>query len=84
LVTGIGFVGYFLNKFFKDGKIKGVYLTSFLGSLISSTAVTVQLSQKIKNKKETPDYFLPSILLAIAVMEFRDLLIIVLALHKFD
>ncbi len=83
LVTGISFIGYFLNKFFSKGKIKGVYLTSFLGSIISSTAVTVGLSQKLKNNKEkTPKYFLPSILLAIFVMEFRDLIIIILATNK--
>ena len=85
LVSGIGFIGYFLNKYFSKSKIKGVYLTSFIGSILSSTAVTVELSQKIgKEKKKTPTYFVPAILLAIFVMEVRDMLIILLATKTFD
>ena len=75
LVSGISFVGYFFNKFFQNSKIKGIYLTSFFGSILSSTAVTVQLSQKIKKLKKVPKYFLPSILLAILIMEARNFIL---------
>lgn len=75
-VTAIGFVGYFLNKIFKKTKIKSIYLTSALGSLISSTAVTAQLAQKLKKDKSISNYFIPAILLAIVVMQIRSLLVI--------
>ena len=82
LVTGIGFLGYFLNKIFNKGKFKGIYLTSVLGSIISSTAVTVQLSQKVKKDSSVLKYLPVSILLAIAVMLIRDILIVLAASDK--
>ncbi len=78
LVTGIGFMGYFLNKILKKKNMNSLYLTSFLGSIISSTVVTVELSQKTK-KVDLGKYFVPSILLAISVMLVRDIVIIILA-----
>ncbi len=94
LMSGISFVGYFLNKVLKDTKVNGLYLTSFLGSLVSSTAVTVQLSHEIKkenlensgkiksNKKAKT--FVSAILLAISVMQMRVVILIVLATQNFN
>ena len=49
LVSGIGFVGYVLMKFF--GTKRGILLTSIIGGLVSSTLVTYMFSKK---SKETP------------------------------
>jgi len=76
ILTGLGFIGYFLNKYFKSDKLKGVYLTSFLGSLISSTAVTINLSENIRKKRISETAFLASLVLAIGVMQIRDLVLI--------
>ncbi len=77
LISGIRFIGYFFHKYLKSSKIKGVYVTSFVGSIVSSTAVTVELAQEVKNMKIIPKYILPALLLAISVMEFRDFVIII-------
>jgi uncharacterized membrane protein (DUF4010 family) len=46
LISGIGFVGYFLTRFL--GAEKGLGLTGFLGGLTSSTAVTAAMSNQVK------------------------------------
>ncbi len=45
-ISGIGFVGYFLMKIF--GAKSGTGLTGILGGLVSSTAVTVTMSNRSK------------------------------------
>ncbi|HIP33881.1 MAG TPA: DUF4010 domain-containing protein [Bacteroidia bacterium] len=83
LVTGIGFLGYFLNKIFKQNRTGGIYLTAFVGSLISSTVVTVKLAQLIKDKKISLNEFIPAIMLSISVMQFRILILIFIVTHSF-
>ena len=83
LVTGIGFFGYFLDKYFNKKKINGLYLTSFLGSILSSTAVTVQVSQKTK-KTKLDGFFVSAIGLSIGVMLVRDIAIILIASGTFN
>lgn len=49
-ISGINFVGYFLNKMW--GYRKGINIAAFFGGIVSSTAVTVSLaseSKKVKN-----------------------------------
>ena len=75
LISGLSFIGYFLNKHF-DGK-KSVYLTSALGSVVSSTAITTSLAMKSKVEKNTSsDFFVSLIMLATTIMEIRLLIII--------
>ena len=54
LISGIGFVGYFLTKFL--GAEKGLGLTGLLGGLTSSTAVTAAMADQAK---QTPALITP-------------------------
>lgn len=49
LIAGINLLGYFMVRLF--GSKKGYGLAGFLGGLVSSTAVTISMSQKSKEKK---------------------------------
>jgi uncharacterized membrane protein (DUF4010 family) len=49
LVCAIGYIGYFLIRIL--GPKTGVGLTGFLGGLVSSTAVTMNLAEKSKEEK---------------------------------
>ncbi len=75
LISGIGFVGYFLTKYF--GAKGGIPLTGLLGALISSTAVTTSLAAQSK-KVNLNDIFAVGILIGLATMEFRVVFEIVL------
>ncbi len=69
-ISGIGFVGYFFNKYF--GSHKSILATSFLGSLVSSTAVTIALAfQTKKNKEVSKNIFILALLIAIGTMLLR-------------
>jgi len=74
-VSAIGFVGYFLNKYF--GKQKSVLLTSVLGSFVSSTVVTTGLA--IQSRKDTENkntvLFVSGISIAIITMLARVTLV---------
>lgn len=48
-ISGLSFVGYILIKLF--GAHKGIGITGLLGGMVSSTAVTVSLSQKSREKR---------------------------------
>jgi uncharacterized membrane protein (DUF4010 family) len=71
LVASIRFIGYFLSKFF--GNEKSILLSGIIGGFVSSTAVTMGISQESKGKKHIPLFLIP-ILLASALMFFRVLL----------
>lgn len=68
LISGIGFIGYFLTKFF--GAKGGIPLTGFLGAIVSSTAVTTSMSMQSKRSNLT-GIFAVGILISIATMQFR-------------
>jgi uncharacterized membrane protein (DUF4010 family) len=74
LISGIGFLGYFLIKYF--GPRGGVPLTAFLGAIVSSTAVTSSLSAQSK-KTKLSGIFTTGILIALATMQIRVLLEII-------
>ncbi len=75
-ISAIGFVGYFLQKHI-DSK-KGLIVTSFLGALVSSTAVTTALAIKAKQKKDLPrNLFVVALLVAVATMLVRTIITIV-------
>ena len=73
LISGLSFVGYVLIK--TVGENKGLGLTSFFGGIVSSTALTVALAEKSKDKKIAHP-FVFGIVLASSVMFIRVLLII--------
>lgn len=78
LISGIGFVGYFLIKYF--GSRAGVPLASLLGGLVSSTAVTFAMSGKSKNQK-LKGLFSAGILIALVTMQLK-VFIYLLSLSK--
>lgn len=79
-VSGIGFFGYFFNKFF--GTEKGVLLTSFFGSIASSTAVTSTLAIEAKgdDSESSTDIYTVGILVSIMTMLIRVSIVIFLFL----
>ncbi len=71
LISGIGFMGYFLIKYF--GTKGGVPLTGFLGALVSSNAVTVSMASQSK-KFKICGIFATGILIGLATMQLRVVL----------
>lgn len=59
LVAGISFLGYILVKVI--GSKKGYGLTGFVGGLVSSTAVTLSMSENSLNKKDINPYVIATI-----------------------
>ncbi len=68
LISGIGFMGYFLTKFM--GAKGGIPLTGFLGAIVSSTAVTTSMATQSKQSKLT-GIFAVGILIAVTTMQIR-------------
>ncbi len=68
LISGIGFLGYFLTKFL--GAKGGIPMTGFLGAIVSSTAVTTSMATQSKQSKLT-GIFSVGILIAVATMQLR-------------
>src|SRR5690606_36108287 len=50
LISGLGFVGYLLMKFF--GGDRGILITGIMGGLVSSTITTLVFSKKSKEAPE--------------------------------
>lgn len=68
LISGIGFVGYFLIKYL--GFRGGVPLLGFLGSVTSSLAVTISMSSQSK-KYNYPNIFAGGTMIALGTMQLR-------------
>ena len=75
-VASIRFIGYFLSKFF--GTEKSILFSGIVGGFVSSTAVTMGISQESKGKQKVMIFLVP-ILVASAIMFFRVLLEVVVA-----
>ncbi len=75
LISGIGFLGYFLTKFL--GAKGGIPMTGFLGAIVSSTAVTTSMATQSKQSKLT-GIFSVGILIAVATMQLRVVIEILL------
>ncbi|MBU3912776.1 MAG: MgtC/SapB family protein [Nanoarchaeota archaeon] len=70
-ISGLSFIGYILVRLI--GTNRGIGLTSMLGGLVSSTAVTISLSEKSKESKaNSPLAF--GIILASSIMFIRVLI----------
>jgi len=74
MISGVGFLGYFLTKYI--GVKRSVGLTAFLGSIVSSTAVTTSMADQSKRAKLT-GIFTVGVLIAVATMQVRVALEIV-------
>ncbi len=68
LISGIGFTGYFLVKYF--GARGGIPLTALLGATVSSTAVTTSIASQSK-KLKILNMFSCGLLIALATMQFK-------------
>lgn len=76
LISGIGFVGYFLTRFF--GAKKGLGLTGVLGGLTSSTAVTAAMAAEAKRAPHLRAICAFSTVAANATMFIRVLVVVAL------
>lgn len=74
LTSGIGFVGYILMKFL--GADRGIFLTSILGGLVSSTLVTFSFSKKSTENPELSQNYAVGIFAAATVMVIRVFLLV--------
>ena len=79
LIASLRFVGYFLSKFF--GTEKSLLLSGIIGGFVSSTAVTMSVSEQSQNKKIITPFLIP-IFLASALMFFRVILEIRITAHS--
>ncbi len=70
LISGIGFVGYALMKWYGE---KGLVLSGILGGLVSSTATTISFALRSLKEKKAYSSLVLGILLANAVMFVRVL-----------
>jgi uncharacterized membrane protein (DUF4010 family) len=73
LMAAISFAAYCAMKI--AGAERGILLTGFLGGLVSSTAVTVQLA-RLARRAELPNIFAAGVLVAGATMFIRMLLVV--------
>ncbi|MCG8548480.1 MAG: DUF4010 domain-containing protein [Alphaproteobacteria bacterium] len=73
LIAGISYVGYFSIKLI--GQHRGTLLTGLLGGLVSSTAVTVSFSRRVRTQPAQQDTLLAGILVGTATMFPRVLVI---------
>lgn len=70
LISGLSFLGYLLVKYAGEGK--GTLLTSIIGGLASSTAVTISLANFAKQQKlSSSKLFAGGVLIASSVMFVR-------------
>lgn len=74
LISGIGFVGYFLIKIM--GSKRGILLNGVLGGLVSSTATTLSLSSQSRHLPALTSQLVMSTTIASLIMFFRVLAIL--------
>lgn len=73
LISGLSFTGYVLMKY--TGENKGTILTSVIGGMASSTAVTISLAKFAKDRhKNAIHIFIAGILVASSIMFIRVLI----------
>ncbi len=73
LISAISFLGYFAIKIAGPGR--GVLLTGLLGGLVSSTAVTLNLSRLSRPQSEAPRLLAAGIVIASTTMFLRIVLV---------
>ena len=73
LVSGLSFIGYFAIKL--AGPRRGIMATSLLGGLVSSTAVTLNLSRYARDARYSPQLLAAGVLAACSIMFPRVLIV---------
>jgi uncharacterized membrane protein (DUF4010 family) len=74
-ITGIGFAGYFFNKYF--GAHKGLLATAMVGSFVSSTVVTTHIAHRAgSDKPPSVELLFMGMIVAIATMLARVVLVL--------
>ncbi len=76
VISGMSYLSYLLNKFVFTNS--GILFTGILGGLYSSTATSIILAKKTKEKLATPHEYAASIILATAMMYFRIYILILI------
>jgi len=76
IISAVWYVGYILSKFF--WKSSSVILSSLVGWLVSSTAVTATMSEQSKKDPANPFIYVMGVLLANSVMLIRVVIIVLL------
>lgn len=71
VISGLSFCSYILMKFF--GEKKGLFLTSLLGGIVSSTALSTSYSISSQKNKELLELYAGGIILASSIMFIRIL-----------
>ncbi|MCX8083880.1 MAG: MgtC/SapB family protein [Calditerrivibrio sp.] len=74
VLSFISFAGYVMIKL--AGSKKGVFLSSILGGLVSSTAVTINLSNFYRENENNPKLYIYGILSSWAVMFLRVIVLV--------
>lgn len=74
VMSGISYFWYILSKFV--GKNSSILLSSFLGGMVSSTAVTASMTQKSKEDAGNTNSYVMGVLLASSIMFLRVFLIV--------
>lgn len=74
LIAGISFMGYAGVRLV--GAKKGLIMSAFLGSFISSTAVTINLSNFYKDNRESSKLLMACIILGCTIMFVRVLVLV--------
>lgn len=72
LVSGLSFLGYFAIKL--AGPSRGIMVTSLLGGLVSSTAVTLNLARYARDVRYSPALLAAGVLAACSIMFPRVLI----------
>lgn len=78
LIVGIAAIGFINYILFKKYQKKGLIITSFLGSLVNSTATIIELSTRSKNNKIDNKSITSLILISNISMILRNLLIVII------
>lgn len=73
-MSAIGYIGYLLSKFF--GKESGVMLSSLVGGLVSSTAVTATMSEQSSKDAKNYHMYVVGALIANCIMLARVIFIV--------
>lgn len=74
LVAAVGFAGYLLARFL--GAQRGIIFTALIGSVVSSTAVTMEFSRKSRTTPQAGSLYGVGVILASSAMFLRILVII--------
>lgn len=74
VMSGISYLGYILTKII--GSTSGILLSSIIGGLVSSTAVTASMSEQSTKNKDKSDIYAVGALLASGVMFLRVIAVV--------